>query len=235
MDVHRWLEHSVQDTRLALRGWRRTPGFALAAVTTLALGIGANTAIFSIVNGVLLRPLPFPQPDRLVDLSVSSPGDPRLPARYATVGDLTNWRRSSSIEIASTYSTTSQTFTAGDGPEQVAVVRADMDFFATLGAPALVGRTFGAGDPLNTVVVSEAFWRRHFAGDRAVIGRTIALDNEPAMIVGVMPAPFQFPYRGTRTDVRCRRCREGIWRRADSIVARLRPGVGGDGARGEVT
>jgi len=236
VDVHRWLEHSVQDTRLALRGWRRTPGFALAAVTTLALGIGANTAIFSIVSGVLLRPLPFAQPDRLVDLSVSSPGDPRLPARYATVGDLTNWRQASSLEIASTYSTTSQTFTGGDGPEQVAVVRADSDFFATLGAPALVGRTFGAGDPLNAVVVSEAFWRQHFAGDRTAIGRMIALDNEPSIVIGVMPAAFQFPYRGTRTDVWVPWVpRTTAASRLDSIVGRLRPGVGVAGARDELT
>jgi hypothetical protein len=111
----------LQDVTVAVRGWRRTPAFVVAAVTTLALGIGANTAIFSVVSGVLLRPLPFPHPAELAQLSVSSPSDPRLPPNYVTVGDLDTWRQhAGSLQHASTYSVFSQNLQRIQVPEQVA-------------------------------------------------------------------------------------------------------------------
>src|SRR5262245_50272142 len=113
-----WLERLLQDVRFTLRGWRRSPGFAVAAGATLALGIGANTAMFSIVSSVLLRPLPFPRPHELADLSVSAPGSPGLPARFVGFGDLDGWRREAgSLSSASTYSVFSMNLQATGGPE----------------------------------------------------------------------------------------------------------------------
>jgi predicted permease len=227
----------LQDVRFTMRSWRRTPGFAVAAIATLALGMGANTAIFSVVSGVLLRPLPFRDPDRLVRLTVSSPSEPRLPPTYVTIGDLNTWRESAaSLEGASTYSTFSQNLKRDDGAEQVATVRVDGAFFRTLGVDAMIGRTFHDGDPANVVVMSFGFWQRHFGSDRTAIGRQIVLDGQPFTLAGVMPETFQFPLGATRTD---------LWTpwtppvspnaRLDAIVGRLKPGVAVDRARAELS
>src|SRR5690242_2649830 len=100
-----WAEDLVLDLRVALRGWRGTPWVGLAAIATLALGIGANTAMFSVVSGVLIRPLPFPHADGLTALSVSSPSNSRLPPNYVTIGDLAAWRQhAGSLQHVATYS-----------------------------------------------------------------------------------------------------------------------------------
>src|SRR5438552_12934722 len=102
------LECARQDVRVAVRGWRKAPGFAAAALATLAVTIGANTAMFSVVSGVLLRPLPFPDPDRLVIVSLSAPTDPRFPAHFVPAGELDKWRRSAaSFENVSTFGASS--------------------------------------------------------------------------------------------------------------------------------
>ena len=233
----RFLSDIGRDARLAIRGWKRAPGFALAAILTLALGIGANAAIFSIVNSVLLRPLPFADPGTLVQLSLSSPAEPGYPPTFSMAGDLDLWRRgATSLAGASTYSTFSQHLRWHTGPEQVATVRADRSLFGLLGTDALVGRTFHDGDPEDVVVVSYGFWQHHFAGDRGAIGQTITLDNRPFTLIGVMPEEFEFPFRTTRTD---------LWTpwvpsanrnsRLDAMIGRLRPGVSVDAARSELS
>ena len=223
--------------KFALRGWRRTPGFAVAAIATLGLGLGANTAIFSLVSGVLLRPLPFPHPQELAQLTVSSPAEPGLPPTFVTAGDLTTWRRdAASLVSASTYSPFSQNLQGVDAPEQVATVRADRSFFSTLGVPAMLGHTFGEGDPPNVVVASYSFWQRHLNSDSRAIGRVIVLDGAPFEVAGVMPAGFQFPYRTTATDLWT------VWAppsatnaRTDAVIGRLKSGVSIERARGELT
>jgi putative ABC transport system permease protein len=228
-------EQTVQDMKFALRGWRRTPGFAVTAVATLALGLGANTAIFSLVSGVLLRPLPFPHPQELAQLSVSNPTEPGLPPTFVTAGDLESWRgNATSLESASTYSPFSQNLQRVDVPEQVATVRADRSFFSTLGVPAMLGRTFGERDPANVAVASFGFWQRHLDSDPGAIGRAIILDGQPFEVVAVMPAGFQFPYRSTPPDLWT------VWAppsaanaRMDAVIGRLQPGVGIERARRE--
>jgi putative ABC transport system permease protein len=232
-----WTEPALHDLRLAIRSWRRTPGVALAAATMLALGLGATTAIFSVVSGVLLRPLPFPHPDELVQLSVSNPAEPRLGATFVTNDILQMWRQSAvSLQHVSTYSVFSQNLQRVTVPEQVATVRADGSFFATLGVPAFLGSTFGEGDPPGVAVASFSFWQRHLDADRAAIGRSITLDGESVTIVGVMPEGFQFPYRTTQTDLWTRWVlRAPPDARLDGLVARLKPGVPITAAQRELT
>jgi len=235
--MSRLLEPTVQDVAFTLRGWKRAPAFAVAAIATLGLGMGANAAIFSIVSGVLMRPLPFPQPNRLVQLSVSSPGDQRMPPTYVTAGDVETWRqRAASLESIATYSVSSQNLQGTDEPEQVATVRADRLLFATLGTAPSFGRTFDATDPSNVVVASYGFWQRRFNSDRSAVGREVLLDGQTFTLIGVMPPAFQFPYRATRTDLWT------LWEprvppggRLDTVVGRLKAGMTVDGARAELT
>jgi predicted permease len=234
-----WTENTVQDLRFALRGWRRTPGFAIAAIATLALGIGANTAIFSVVSGVLLRPLPFPHPNRLAQLYETSPAEPRLPLLYVVYRDLENWRaNAASFQGMATYSSYSQNLQDAAETEQVATTRAERSLFGVLGVGAMLGRTFAEGDPPDVVVVSAGFWRRHFGGDRSAIGRKLTLDGQFFTVIGVMPEEFQFPYRSSRTE---------LWTpwsmpqnlnpnaRLDAVVGRLKPGIAVETARNELS
>src|SRR5262245_23994247 len=232
-----WSEQTIQDLRFSLRGWRRAPAFSLTAAATLALGIGANAAIFSVVSGVLLRPLPFPHPDRLVKLKVSSPSDPRLPPFYVTAVDLAVWReRAASLERASTYSVFGQTLERVDVPEQVSTVRVDRAFFATLGAEPMIGRVFHDDDPPNVVVASFNFWTRRLSADRSAIGREITLDGERFVVVGVMDEAFQFPYAAARTDLWTSWTpRTAPGSRLDAVIGRLKPGATIDAARAELT
>ena len=235
----RWTENTIQDLRFALRGWRRTPGFAIAAIATLALGIGANTAIFSVVSGVLLRPLPFPHPERLAQLYETSPAEPRLPPLYVVYRDLENWRaNAASFQGMATYSNYSQNLQDAAETEQVATTRAERSLFGVLGVGAMLGRTFEEGDPLDVVVVSAGFWRRHLGGDRSAIGRKITLDGQFFTVIGVMPEEFRFPYRSSRTE---------LWTpwsippnlnpniRLDAVVGRLKPGIAVEAARNELS
>src|SRR5438477_5249540 len=234
-----WAEDTIQDLRFALRGWRRTPGFAVAAIATLALGIGANTAIFSVVSGVLLRPLPFPHPERLAQLCETSPAEPSLPPLYVVYSDLENWRaNAASFQGMATYSNYSQNLQDAEETEQVSTTRSERSLFGVLGVGAMLGRTFGEHDPPDVVVASSAFWRRHLGGDPTAIGHRITLDGRFFTVIGVMPEGFQFPYRSSRTE---------LWTpwtlppnsnpnvRLDALVGRLKPGISIDAARNELS
>jgi len=191
------LEQVWQDTRYALRMLRKNPGFTTIVVITLALGIGVNTAIFSLVDGILLRPLPYDHPDRLV----------RLVQSQRQLG-LENWNLSQasfsalrdntrSFEAVAAYSTGGANL-AGDGdPERVSVGNVSADFFKVLGLPPLLGRAFREGEDTpgknGVSVISFGFWQRRFGGDPNIVGRSLNLSGAPTEVVGVMPADFSFP------------------------------------------
>ena len=152
-----WLDNVGRDLRFAARTLRRTPGFASIAVVSLALATGATTAIFSIVNGVLLRPLPFAAPDRLVQVAeIHQTGG----AGWVAFADLQAFRAESvSFERFSGYEVTTRLLETTDGSERVMAVISDREFFPLLGVGPLIGRTFAAEDPSSVVVLSAALWR----------------------------------------------------------------------------
>jgi len=180
----------LQDLRYALRTARQNPAFTLAAVAALTLAIGANTAIFSVVNTVLLRPLPYPDPDRLVVFTTTSPqgsGFGASPTKFNT------WRRqTAAFQDVSAYRFSVVNLTEGE-PEQVATAHVSADFFRLFGAPVSAGRTFTADEDLpnggRVVVLSDGFWRRRFGADASLVGRKLSLNGEPHEVVGIL-GPF---------------------------------------------
>jgi len=194
------METLFQDIRYAARQLIKSPGFALVAILTLALGIGANTAIFSVVNGVLLRPLPFHQPDRLVRVwhippAKSFPGITNFSVSPANYLDWENQNHSfSSMAI---YGFRGLTLTSGDKPEQIGVCVVSARFFETLGVEPILGRALLPEEDQqgrsNVVVLSYRFWQEHFGGNRDVVGHNVMMDGRNFQIVGVMPPSFMFP------------------------------------------
>ena len=187
------------DVRYAFRTLRRNPGFAIVVLLTLALGIGANAAIFSVVNGVLLRPLPYRDADRLMVIwgDLRRPGVNQIPA---SAGEYLDYRdRSHAFEQVAAYDTVGFNLTGGGEPERVEGAVVTTTFFALLGASAQAGRTFVAAEDQpgrdDVVVLSHSLWTRRFSANPAIVGQTIPVDGRPAQVVGVMPAAFQFPDR----------------------------------------
>jgi putative ABC transport system permease protein len=187
----------VRDFRYAGRSLARSPGFTVVAVAVLALGIGATSAIFSLVSAVWLKPLPFADADRVVSLwadftAIGGPDRDNI-----APGNYSDWQaRARSFESMAPIEVAFFSLT-GDGgePERLAALRTTSNFFATIGLMPLVGRTFapddGAGEPV--AVISEGFWLRRLGGDPAAVGRTITLDGSPHTVVGVVPRDFRFP------------------------------------------
>jgi putative ABC transport system permease protein len=194
MRVTQWLEEFRDDMRFAARQLRMSPGFTLVATLTLALGIGANSAIFALADATLIRPLSFAQPDRLAMLWESQPDAARnVVAPYEFVA----WsERSHSFELMGAATGASSRATTGaDGiGEELDSQLVTARFFDVLGVTPIVGRTFGSQDDRpdsNVVVISEGFWRTRLGGDPNVLGRPIMLDGQPFSVIGVMPAGFQ--------------------------------------------
>jgi putative ABC transport system permease protein len=192
----------LSDVRYAARLLVRAPGFTLAAVLTLALGIGANTAIFTVAWRLVLQPLPYPAADRLVQVwELFESGS----VNTVTPGNFLDWQsRSQSFEAlaAFTYFRGTADLTGGGEPEQLEIRRVTADYFRVFGVAPIVGRGLDPRDVANdsrTVVVSETLWRRRFGADAAVLGRTVHLNDLPYQIVGVMPADFQTA--GGRVDI----------------------------------
>jgi putative ABC transport system permease protein len=184
-----------QDLRYGLRALRRSPGFALATILTIALGIGANTAVFSLIRGVLLRPLPYLEPDRLVSIREQHAQEGERLASYPTFED---WRRESDAFDGLAFIRGSTVILKGaDGPEQVIAGYASPDFFRVVGTVPVLGRTFSAEEQRagggDVSVISYALWRRRFGGESAVIGRSMRLGDRTVTIVGVMPPGFAYP------------------------------------------
>jgi putative ABC transport system permease protein len=180
------------DVRYAGRVLRRSPGFTVAAVLTLALGIGGTTTVFSFVNAVLLRPLPFPDSSRLVMVEPSDEPATTTPA------DFLEWRtRSRSFENMAAFTGESFSLTGDGEPEQIHAAAVTASFFDTLGVTAIVGRTFMPAEDQpgsnHVAVIGSSLWRRRFQADAGVVGTVITLNRQPVTVVGVMPDGFDFP------------------------------------------
>lgn len=187
------------DLRIAARMLLREPAFATVAILTIALGVGANTAIFSIVNGILLRPLPYADPGRLVSLREIVPAVAHTyPTLPVSARHFTEWRqRTASFERLSALQPGSAALTGLGEPMRVDVVRCSADLFDTLGIKPALGRSFAAGEDQagknRVVILADSLWRRVFHADRGVIGRSIQLDSQPYTVIGVLPGSFSFP------------------------------------------
>ncbi|QSQ21776.1 ABC transporter permease [Pyxidicoccus parkwayensis] len=183
----------LQDMRYALRGLLRDRGFTFVAVLTLALGIGANTVIFSFLDALMLRPFDFPELDRLVFIVESTPGYSRNQVSAAVADEL--HRNAPALERASAFQSWDLNLTGTTEPERLVGYRVTPDFFGVLGVGAASGRTLQSDDGKSehVVVLSHALWERRFGSDPSMVGRTVTLDGEPYTVVGVMPPDFRFP------------------------------------------
>jgi putative ABC transport system permease protein len=188
-----WLTQASQDVRHALRSMRRSKGFTVAAVLTLALGVGANTAVFSLIDTVLLKPLNFPDPDRIVQFFLSSSGGS---TQGASIPDLRFWRdRASSVQEISAFDFGQSEMGLTSGvPEQVHGIHVTSNYFRLFGAPLVLGRAFNEDEDsaqgANVVVLSYGLWKRRFGGDEQIIGKEISLDKEWYTVIGVTGESF---------------------------------------------
>ena len=236
------------DAGYALRTLRGAPAFTLTALLTLALGIGANTAIFSVVHGVLMKPLPFPQPEQLVRIWSASKATGALQAAVSPV-DLDDWRAQRKVftDIGGYWYTEggSGIDMTGEGdPRRLSAAFVEPGFFPTLGVQPALGRLpredeMHRGGPDHVVVLSYSFWRRQFSGAASVVGRTLTLGGDPYEVLGVMPRDFHYPADridiyipyATIPDHAIPRLRQD---RVLDVVARLRPGVSIERGRAEM-
>ena len=224
----------LQDLRYALRQLRRAPGFALTVAITLALGIGVATAVFCVVDTVILRPLPYNDPDRIVDITTnSSRGGYQQPASWPSYQD--ERAQTTAFQALAGYANyfPYTVETPSDGPVLLDSVRATDNFFQVFGVQPLLGRTFVAGEEQegknDVAVLSYDAWQRYFAGDRGVVNRAVKLDGRSFTVIGVMPAGFRFPlnmrdtiYVPMHLDKPWMNGRGNHWLRT---VARLKDGV----------
>ncbi len=191
------MEKLFNDLKYGFRSLLKQPGFTAVAVITLALGIGANTAMFSVINGVLLRPLPYRQPQQLVTIWEESPGRGLydLPVSFANMSDWIN--QNHSFEQISAYTFTNLNLTGTGEPVRLGAVRASANLFSLVGATPMLGRTFlpeeDRAEAERVVVLSNALWQSRFGSRREIIGQPLTLNNQTYTVVGVMPPSFQFP------------------------------------------
>ncbi len=231
----------IQDLRYALRTLLRTPAFALVAVATLALGIGINTAVFSVVDAALFRPLPYARPEELVRVwdSNLAKGFPRFSSSPPNFAD---WRaQNHTLQGMAGYTSASAILLEGAEPERVNGYEVSPALFPLLGVAPLHGRTFDAEDEKPgrspAVVLSWELWQRRFGGDPSVVGRTIRLDEARPAVIGVMPRGFRFPDADAAfwlplvLDARAMENRGAHW---ISVVARRRPGTPLEGAQADL-
>src|SRR6266568_542151 len=245
----------LNDLCFAFRQLLKNPGFTAVAVLTLALGIGANTAIFSVVNAVLLKALPYREPDRIVMLWTDNPsfnlGFHELPPAPP---DLLDWRsQAHSFEQIASFRTRLADLSEQGDPERVGGVQATANLFSLLGAQPMFGRVFSTDEEQpgrdKVVVISHSLWQRHFGGDTNIVDQVITMNHERHAIIGVMPPGFHFPHGAempagyalmARTDVwRPYADSPEYWRNDDTrdfiAMARLKPGVALAQAQAEMT
>src|ERR1700731_5032997 len=189
------METLLQDVRYALRMLRKNPGFAAVAILTLALGVGANTAMFSIVNAVLLRSLPYRDPDRLVRIFFNEPGVGLRDVTFSKpeLDDLQT--RAGVFEDVTPIFEGSENLTGTKQPERVEGVNGSFSYFSMLGVTPQIGRLFGPQDFAPgfapEAVISDGLWHRAYGADPNVLGRTLRIDNDPLTIIGVLPRGFR--------------------------------------------
>jgi putative ABC transport system permease protein len=233
-----WMRTLLSDIRYGLRVLRRSPSFALAVIVLFALGIGANTAIFTIVNTVLLRPLPFSDSDRLVRVFHVPPQStfPGMKTFSVSPANFYDWQRSArSFEAMALYRFREFALTGDDGAESIVGGAVGRGFFDIVGTRPELGRTFVPDEDSpargRVVILSDAFWKSRFGAARDVVGRTLTLDGQPYDIVGVMPARFSNrAWAATARDIwvplaytdQQKAVRDN---HNDQVIARLRPGV----------
>lgn len=238
------VETMVQDIRYAVRTLRKSPGFTTTSVAVLALAIGANTAMFSLLNAVLLRPLPYRSPEQLAMLWTEIPSQNIREGRSA-YWNVEQWRRQSkSFADMAVFDPVSVTLTSADKAEQISVVRISPNLFPLLGVQPLQGRIFSAEEAeqrQRLALISHRLWQTRFGGSQDAIGATIELDGVPSQIIGILPAGFQFPHLnadvwephtmfpdwGARGAARG----SGSW----FVVGRLRPNVTFEQAQAEMS
>jgi len=204
-DSLKWLETTLRDLRYAVRALLRTPGFTVTAVLVIALGIGANVALFTVVRSVLLKPLPFHEPDRLIQLYEKSP-DGKREFSYVAGGMYAAWKKaSSSVEQMAIYGTDSINLSGTGGvpgssggmPEKIRYAECSWNLLAMLGVVPEAGRLFVEADDrpqaAATAVLTHSLWVRRYGSDRGIVGKTILLNAKPFTVVGVLPAWFEYP------------------------------------------
>ncbi len=227
--MFRLFETLWQDLRYGSRTLRKHPGFASTVVLTLALGIGATTTIFSVLNAVLMEPLPYEDPERLVRLWESNPGQNRVES-IASVPNFQDWQRQQTVfeQLAASELTTFNLIGSGE-PQRIPAARITANLVPMLGVSPLLGRSFLPDEEHRTALLSHVLWQRQFAGDGSIVNKTIQLNGESYTVVGVMPREFQFTGRELWVPLVIDPAREP-WRadRANrnlSVYGRLKPDV----------
>ena len=238
MRVRQWLDEFRHDVKYALRQLRRSPGFTVVAALTLALGIGANAAIFALVDATLLRPLPFSEPDRLVRVWTRT-----SKAERASVSplDMLDWQeRTRHFQAIAGYApnVASMVLSGAGAAETIPRQWVTAAFFDVLGVKPIAGRTFTAADNdqgVDAVVLGEGLWRARFGADHSLVGRTIRLDGEPYTVVGIVPKEFEWMGNNSLWGLRSIP-RDPAVRRAVglSVIGRLKPGITFDSARADL-
>jgi predicted permease len=244
-----WLDQILQDARYGLRMLRRNPGFSVVVILTLALGIGMNTAVFSVFNTVLLRPLQYPNPERLIWLSMQGLPGPFMRETLATA-DFAEWReQATSFEHLVAYGASDQSVAAGNDVARARIMYVSEGFWEISGARPVLGR-LPQIDERNTLLLSHKFFERWLHSDPTIVGRTVTVEGQPAMIVGVLPKSFLFqlsvpsvPGFDASKDIDAYRPKILSPQDRDhsrpsaantSVVAKLKPGVSIDRARTEL-
>lgn len=219
----------LRDTRYSIRQLTKSPGFTVVAIVTLALGIGATSAMFGVINGVLLRPLPFPNPDTLVLVNEIVPQYGRFSVAPASFLD---WRQQNGVfERIAAFTSGSATFADANGPERVTNATVSWDLFDLLKVQPMLGRSFTAEEDApgknGVIVLSHSMWQRRFGSDRAVLGRSVTLSGAPATVIGVMPPGFYYPSREAEywTPIALNTANASRGGHFLGVIARLKPGV----------
>lgn len=238
-----WLTNALQDLRYGMRLMRRSPGLAVAAMLTVALGIGATTAMFSIVYGVLLRPLPFRDAHRLVNLWNTAPKR-GLPRAFVGMANVYDWRARNHVfeEVAALRPIANFNLTGQNEPERLNGARTSANLFPVLGVTPLLGRTFTEDEDEigheRVALLSYGLWQRRFGGDPAIVGRSIALSGVPHQVVGVMRPDFAYPTRDYQIWTPLTFDPQELVNRLNysyTAVARLKAGVTVEQAQAELT
>ena len=231
----------LNDLRYAFRMFRKSPGFTAVAIVTLALGIGANTAIFSVVNGVLLRPLPFPQPDRIMAIWQNDLAD-GVVKNTVSMPNFLDWHDQNGVfEAMATYQFGAVTIAGPSSPVRLRTATVSDGFFDVMSVAPAIGRAFRPDDhrpgAAPALILSRGAWQASFGSDPSIVGREVRLDGESATVVGVMPAGFTFPHgvdawRALVVDRAKMPGRGMAWLQ---VVGRLKPDATLAGARAEMS